>query len=210
MNELPFTTQVKEVSTQAAPKGLMVKVCRAEDTDCVDPDKTFQDLTGTGDVTLLLPWGWNGYLEITSSETLTSLYYMSRPVTEPVRVKSILLITQGLISAGANFSRETVDLDQYGMVVAQMLQCNGAPASGIRFDISDPESRQFFLLNGLPSADTALSTFDPATSQTTGGFLNVRPGSQSIQAHLGMDGPLLGQARFNVRPNSISQLQLYP
>lgn len=210
MNELPFTTQVKEVSTQSAPKGLMVKVCRAEDTDCLDPEKTFQDLAGTGEVTLLLPWGWTGYLELSSNETLTSLYYMTRPVTEPLRVTSILLITQGLISAGSTFSPEPFDLDQYGLVLAQMLQCSGSPASGIRFEISDPESRQFFLLNNLPSADAALSTFDPATSQTTGSFLNVHPGSQSIRAHLGLDGPLLGQATFNVRPKTISQLQLYP
>lgn len=210
MNELPFTTQVKEVSTQTAPKGLMVKVCRTADTDCLEPEKTFSDLAGTGEVTLLLPWGWTGYLEFSSSETLTSLYYMSRPVTEPTRVRSVQLITQGLIGAASAISIEPVDLDRYGLVVAQMLACSGEPAHGIRFEISDTDSRQFFLVDGLTRANATSSAFDPGTVQTTGSFLNVRPGSVSVKARLGMDGPLLGQVHLHVRPKTISQLQIYP
>jgi hypothetical protein len=206
MNELPFTTQVKELSTQKPPKGLMVKVCRTDDTECTDPEKTFQDLAGTGDVTLLLPWQFSGYLEFSSSDTLTSLYYMNRPVTEPILAKSVLLITQGLISAASMLGREPVDLDQNGLVVAQMRECSGEPATSIRFEISDPGSWQFFLADGVPSADSTLSMFDPAT----GGFMNVQPGTVSVKARLGVEGPLLGEAKLNVRPKTISQLQIYP
>jgi hypothetical protein len=210
MNELPFTTQVRELSTQKPPQGLSVKVCRADDTECSDPEKTFQDLPGTGDVTLLVPWEWSGYLEFSSSETLTSLYYMNRPVTEPIFAKSVVLITQGLIEAAGMLSREPVDLEQKGLVVAQMHDCSGELATGIRFQISDPDSRQFLLVDGVPNARAELSMLEPAMAQGTGGFLNVQPGSASVSARLGVDGPVLGQANVNVRPKSISQLEIYP
>jgi hypothetical protein len=210
MSELPFTTQVKELSTQKPPASLMVKVCRAEDTECSDPEKTFQDLSGSGDVTLLLPWEFSGYLEFSSKETLTLLYYMSRPVTEPVLAKPVLLITPGLIAGAGMISRSPVDLDQNGLIVAQMHDCSGELAFGIRFEISDTDSQQFVLVDGLPSTDATLSMLNPATYQGTGGFLNVEPGAASVTARLGMHGPVLGRADVHVRPKSISQLEIYP
>jgi hypothetical protein len=210
MSELPFTAQVKELSTQKPPQSLMVKVCRTEDTECSDPEKTFQDLPGSGDVTLLLPWEFSGYLEFSSKETLTLLYYMTRPVTEPVLAKSVLLITPGLISGAGMFSRPPVDLDDKGLIVALMHECSGEPAFGIRFEISDTDSRQFVLVDGLPSTDATLSMFDPAASQGTGGFLNVQPGPASVTARLGMHGPVLAHADVHVRPKTISQLEIYP
>jgi hypothetical protein len=210
MSELPFTTQVKELSTQKAPEALTVKVCRTDDTECTDPEKTFQDLPGTGDVTLRLPWEWSGYLEFSSSETLTLLYYMSRPVTAPILAKPIMLMTPGLISAAGLVSREPIDLDNNGLIVAQMRDCNGEPAFGIRFEISDRDSQQVVLADELPGADATLSSFDATGLQGTGGFLNVEPGTASVKARLGMQGPVLGEASVNVRPKAISQLEIHP
>lgn len=210
MNELPFTTQVRELSTQRAPEALTVKVCRTDDTECSDPEKTFQDLPGTGDVTLLLPWEFSGYLEFSSNETLTLLYYMTRPVTAPLLAKPVMLMTPGLISAAGLVSREPVDLDHNGLIVAQMRDCDGEPAFGVRFEISDLDSQQFFVADGLPGSDATLPSLTSTGLQGTGGFLNVEPGSASVRARLGMQGPVLGEATVNVRPKTISQLEIHP
>ncbi|HKU39249.1 MAG TPA: hypothetical protein VJR89_13905 [Polyangiales bacterium] len=210
MTEVPFTTHVREAGSPRAPKGLVVKACRASDLECSDPYKAVEDIAGNGEITLLLPWGFSGYLEFSSNGMLGLLYYMSRPVTEPIETESMSLLTPEERAATAMISRQPVDLEKTGMVLAQMHDCSGTPAPGVRFEIDKPRPRPYFVVDGEPSADADVSVFDPDRREAQGGFLNVEPGVALVRARLGLDGPILGQANLLVRPKTITQLEIFP
>jgi hypothetical protein len=50
-------------------------------------------VSGTGDITLQVPWPFSGYIELRSDLTVTMLYYLTQPLTTPTELASLQLIT---------------------------------------------------------------------------------------------------------------------
>jgi len=207
--KVPFYLQAREFLTRRPPKALVVSACRQADYACADPETRVADALGTGDITLQLPWEFSGYLELTSSETLTSLYYLSRPLTEPTVATSTLMLTPELATMSTMLTDWRYD-EQNGLVVVQMYDCAGKAAGGVRFEVNRPSPGAFFLVNGLPSTEVKTTVFDAMNNMAAGGFSNVTPGTLLVAVRLGESGPLLAQFNIYVRPRSVSQLEIHP
>jgi hypothetical protein len=206
---VPFTTRVAELGTRLPPKGLVVYACANDDTDCRDPELRFVDQEGMGNVVLQLPYEFRGFLEFRSERTLTSRYYVNRPLVAPTEAQEILLITPDL-STPAQLGGTPIDLQSQGLVAVQMHDCSGASMGGIRFEIDAASAVPFFFVDGQPSQLASLSVVDPRSQLALGGFVNVPPGFTRVRARLGANGPILAQYELNVRANTIAQLELHP
>jgi hypothetical protein len=67
--------------------------CTTQDVACSDPLVQQRDVSGTGDITLQVPWPFSGYIELRSDLTVTMLYYLTQPLTTPTELASLQLIT---------------------------------------------------------------------------------------------------------------------
>jgi hypothetical protein len=188
----------------------VVTACRAADVDCADPVASYVDTVGAGEVSIFVPWEFAGFLEFRSDTTLTSLYYVVQPVVMPRVAQTVLLITPDVTASSPSSNDAPIDLPRTGLVAAQLRDCAGAAVAGVRFEIARSNTTSFFIVDGRPSAEPAVTVFDPATSMAVGGFFNVEPGATELTARLGLTGPVLARVRFNVRANSVAQLEIFP
>jgi hypothetical protein len=206
---VPFSASVRELVTMKPPKGLSITACDFRDLDCRSPIARTSDGTGTGDLTLDVPWGFLGYFEIRSDETATLLYYIDHQLFGPTQANAIFVtaptwLEQASALAGAQMG--TVS----GFVVVQMYDCEERAAPGIHFELDMPGALPFFILNGIPTPGLQTTVYDARLATAMGGFANVNPGVVIVSARLGTKGPRLDWYNVNVRPQTVTQLELRP
>lgn len=199
-----------EIVSARPPSGLSAAACRTQDVACSDPLQRMPDTTGQGEIKLLLPSQFTGYIEIRSPLTLPMLYYLTNPLTEPLELPPLRLITREVAQATSSATGLQVDLDATGVIIAQLRDCARSPVSGVRFDLDPAGPTPFFLLDGLPSAQATETVLDPALQAAVGGFFNVSPGLYLLTAQLGAAGPVLRRFNVGVRAGSVAQVDILP
>jgi hypothetical protein len=209
METVPIKAKVREVVTMKPPKGLTVAACEVSDLDCVAPFDRGSDTDGTGDITLDVPWGFLGYLEIRSDETATLLYYIDHQLFEPTDAHGLFVTTPAALQQTALLSGVQASSES-GLVVVQMYDCQDRAAAGIRFEVDMPGALPFFLVNGIPSMEVQTTVYDGRLATAIGGFANVSAGVVIVSARLGTKGPRLDWYNINVRPHAVTQLELRP
>jgi hypothetical protein len=203
-----FSLQLEEFVSQSPPKLAMVIACLAGDLLCAEPITARTDASGSGEISLDLPYGFVGFLEVHSANTLTALYYITQPYTTE-RSQPLWLMTAQTRDILALAAGHPADPSR-GLVIMQAYDCSGRPVGGIRFEAGDSSGVRFSLLNAVPIFDSPVTIRDDETDTAIAGFVDAAPGFTVFSAHIGVGGPLLGQFNANVRPNSVTYLQWFP
>lgn len=208
---MAVTMHVQEITSQLPPHGLVATACRTSDLTCANPVATWLDAhdRASGNVVLQLPRGFEGYLQITSAETLPALYVLARPLDAALRVGNIALFAPMTRNMWFDRTGYVPDASK-GLVVLQALDCDGEPAAAVHFEESNTDGMQFYVVNSLPNMDSQSTVRDDASDQALGGYLNVTPGARIFSARIGMNGPLLGRFSLNVRANTVTCLDIHP
>jgi hypothetical protein len=204
-----YSVHVQEFVSKRALKQLAVTACRANDVGCEQPVLHYSDTAGKGDVTLQLPLGFVGYLELRSSDALPGLYYVTQPVVSATHAKPLQLIAPMSLQLLAAASAQTVDMDA-GLVVLEAYDCNGNAVGGIHFEQSKQSGIAFVIVDSLPTVDRMLTVRDDVNDGAIGGFLNVDPGNGIFSARLGQDGPVLGSFNASVRAGTVTYIDIHP
>jgi hypothetical protein len=206
---LRFTMPVRDfVSDQPLPD-LVVLACRENDVACDSPIARFDDPDGTGDVVLELPFKFRGYLEVSSSASLTSLWFFTRPMLEPLDAKVLKAVASTTVELLAAIAGVMIDRSQ-GIVIVEPFDCDGYPAGGIHFEESKRTATPFYIIDERPSIEATITVRDEVENQAGGGFVNAAPGFTLFTARIGVDGPVLGEVNANVKANTVTYIDIHP
>jgi len=203
-----YTFQVIEFVTRKAPENLVVLACRGNDVKCNDPSARFEDKAGTGLVELDLPFGFLGFFEVKSNNTMPALSYLTRALTSDTRDRDLQVASATTVGALAMIAG--VDYDETkGIAMVEAFDCNRKPADGVHFGESKGASTSFYLLNHVPNAELTSSVYDEMNNVADGGFVNVTPGYVTFSARVGADGPMLGEFNATVRASTVTYIDMY-
>ncbi len=191
--------------------GATVDVCEKLDLGCTgtNPD-TPKGLKSAADglISFKVAQGFDGFIRVTSDQTVDSRIFVGRPIITPPAVKSVRLLSPNDFSLLVSFAKETVDPTR-GSSILLAVDCQGLAAGGARFESPsvDTKSREFYLINQAP-------TTPPAATQTDvdgfGGFFNMPVGSAVARSIRAADDAHIGESSFHVLANTISYVQIAP
>jgi len=205
-----LTLHVTDYISNKPVSGLVARACPVADVLCQAPVATVQDEDGTASVTLALPFGFAGFLDLTAKDTIETLFYFGKPLVGSLD-KTIPVVGSAAIDGLAALALQAnVTIDRsLGIGFAQAFDCSGKAAGGIHFEASETADT-FFVVNGLPNLDAQLTVRDDAMNVAGGGFFNLPPGFAVFTARVGLNGPKLGEYNAQVRAAGITSLEFYP
>jgi hypothetical protein len=182
----------------------LVKVCGRSDGDCTSP-LSQASTDADGRLTVTLPAGFNGYLDVTAPDTMESLVYLSWPITMATSTYELQLGPYELYKGLVESDNGTVD-DTKGALFVYTRDCLGAPAPGVALTIVPLDvAKYFYFVNGSP-VDAQTTT----TTDAIGGFANVNAGTVTLTANLGVKGKKLALFTAHVRPATLTYVTLTP
>lgn len=204
-----FTMPVRDFVTEMPLAGLLVLACNENDVSCAAPIAMFDDPEGTGDVVLDLPYGFMGYLEVTSDSTLTSLWYFTRPLYEETNAKVLKAVAPDTLVLLASITSIKIEASK-GVAIIEAFDCTESAVGGIHFEESKDDATPFYIIDSLPNAESTITVRNEQDNQAAGGFVNATPGFTLFSARIGIDGPLIGTFNANVKANTVTYLDIHP
>jgi hypothetical protein len=197
---------VVDFLSKQPPKNIVVNACRNSDVGCAEPVGTFTDTTGMGLAQFDLPNGFLGYFEITSDAT-PALLYVTKPIVKDAENRDLPVLQPSTVQLTASFTGFNFDKAK-GLALLEAIDCSGKPAGGVQFKHSADTADQFYLVNQVPSKDANMTEYDETENTADGGFINVTPGFVTFSALWGVEGPLLGTFNAQIRPNTITYVDM--
>lgn len=203
---ISFELDAIEFVTRKPPKMLEVAACRRNDAGCTVPVDTYVEEGGAGHVKLTLPQGFSGFFEL-HSEYMDTMLYVTQPITKDTVERAVPLLAMETLEITAELTHTSVDAEK-GLVLLEAIDCSNAPQPGIHF-FADSEGVAFYIVDMLPNVKAQQTVHDALNNSATGGFLNAEPGYTTFGASLGVDGPQLGEFNVQVRPGTVTFVDMH-
>ncbi len=175
----------------APPEGLTARACAKLDVDCATPLSPPTGVAVDGAVHLTVPRGFDGFVEITSPSTVSTMYFLNRELMRNA-TESFGLVSPTALGALASGGSVTLD-PALGHMLIRAFDCQGNPASGVQIS-NDKGGLPFTFINGLPVPGRDVTVVDGV-----GGYVNVPLGYAVVQGILLEGERLLGTANVVVR-----------
>jgi hypothetical protein len=198
---ITYTVRLVDLGTRNPVSDMTVRVCGLTDVDCVMPvaDALRPDADGRLDIPLTE--GFAGYLELRSSTTVPSSFYLNeglRTMTEFPFVAVTVATFEGLRAAVG----VTAD-DSFGAIAVRTFDCQGVPAPSTVLT-NNVGGVPFYFANGLPDI-TRRETDDDGLA----GYVNSPPGVTLLQSQL-TDGTVVDRKSLIVRPGWLMTAYMRP
>jgi len=183
-----------------------VRACAQRDVNCTNPATPDITIDPQGWVDLPLYDGFDGYLEITGPEIVsTILFYQDALSTASRRDTTPLGVVERQLLPMLTSALGTQQDPQLGLVYLRAFDCNNDAALGVRYSI-DKASVPFYFVSGLPS-----SAVTETEGSGLGGFINVASGIAVLNASLSNGAkPIALPKTVLVRPNWMTGLRIIP
>jgi hypothetical protein len=186
-----LTLVVTDVVMRAAPAGLQGRACAKADVLCETPLTDAVGLEDDGALHLLVPQRFDGFVELTSPSTVSTLFFLDR---ELIRDSTEALTVVTTVALGALAAQGNVVLDPaLGHLLVRTFDCVGAPAAGVRLE-TQAGGTPFAFVDGLPNIGR-----DVTTADGVGGFVNVPLGYAVVEGYRVEGDRSLGTANVVVR-----------
>jgi hypothetical protein len=211
-----FKVEVLDSASPAPLKGFTVKACGLNDPPCAGPvdtqlsgDDGFAILT----VDLVERLGWNGYVEVSGPNYVTTLSFPVLVLTGSNRVPYVRVTVPSvqLLNNIVTANQGTWDPGR-GIILAFARDCELNAAPHVQFHINpeaiDDQSIQFYDRNGVPSRLPTETELHPTGA--AGGWLNVKPGTANLTASLTSSGKVYSSASIYVRPGVLTISRAVP
>jgi hypothetical protein len=173
------------------PEGLSARACAKRDVDCATPLSPPTSVAVDGAVHLTVPQTFDGFVEITSPSTVSTMYFLNRELMRD-GIESFGLVTQTALGALAMGGNVTLD-PALGHMLIRAFDCEGEPAGGVQIS-NDKGGLPFTFINGLPVPGR-----DVTVADGLGGYVNVPVGFAVVQGIRVEGSRLLGTANVVVR-----------
>jgi hypothetical protein len=194
---------VTDTVTGGVPEGLSARACAKRDASCsITPLAAPVSPSADGQIHLTVPWSFDGFVEMTSPSSVSTMYFVNRPLMRDT-ARSLAIISTLALNGLAMQARIPLD-PMLGHVLIYAFDCMGSPASDVELT-NNAGGVPFIFVDGLPSLGTAVTS-----QQGIGGFVNVSPGFAVLQAHRVDGARLLGTTNVLVRPLWFSYSDVQP
>jgi len=214
-----LTVEATQFTTGAPFEGLRVQACLPNDTTCATPIGPARTTDASGEATLTVPSGFEGYVDATATGMMESLVYLSSPVVSGATYR-LNVGTYEAYTANVMAATGTVDPDA-GALWVNMEDCLGQPAGGVVLSLDAPwkESADgFYFQSGAPVAaetqdETSINdSVGGLADVAIGGFADVTPtpGTPEITATLASNGEDVAQFTAIVRKQALTVISLGP
>lgn len=189
----------------------VVDVCDKLDITCADPDPAYPkglSPDAEGMVDLVVPEGFDGFVQVTGPDLVDSRVYVGRPVVEPPPVEEIQLLSPSDLNLLATLAGDEPDPTR-GTAIVLVVDCGGEGVGGVRFETpnADSETAQFYLINQAP-------TLPPTATATDvdgfGGYFNLPLGASVVRAFRDEDDVFVGESSFQILEATISYVLVAP
>jgi hypothetical protein len=202
-NRVVYSVRFIDLSTGRIYPDAEVRACGVADINCAEPvTETFR-VDAEGWVDLPLFENFAGFLEVTSSEAVPYLFYLTEPLVESTVEYPI--VTVSLASLGPLVELLGVNVEPgTGFVALRAFDCDGNTAAGATVSATS-DGVSWYFVDGLPtSRGTATGT------DGLGGFVNVPPGLAVVDLKAPNGLSIGGPQSFTVRPNWVSSAYVRP
>lgn len=206
-NTVRYGIHIVDFLSRKPPKDIVVKACRSNDVACEEPVATFTDTDGTGHAQFELPTGFFGFFEVHSA-SLPCLLYITKPVIKNTSNRDLPVLTSDTIQLTAQITGYEFDMNK-GLALLEALDCTDTPQGGVQFSMTGGTGDQFYLVDQVPSRDASATQYDQVNNTADGGFINIPPGFVTFNARLGEDGLELGSFNAQIRPNTITFIDMH-
>jgi hypothetical protein len=215
--EVTLTLEATLFTTGGPFQGLTIRACDQNDMTCATPIGPAATTGASGEATLTVSSGFEGYVDATATGMMESLIYLSRPVvgdaTYGLNVGTYDEYAANVMSAAGTVSPED------GALWINTEDCLGQPAAGVALSLDAPWNEgadAFYFQNGAAvdvqtqdetSINASVGGF---TDVAIGGFANVTPGRPALTATLTSNGELYAQFAVYVRRQNLTVVLLEP
>lgn len=198
-----------ELATAApgtVPANIAIQLCAAIDVMCTNPIAGTPQPDTAGIVELELDVGFDGFLTVTSDDTMPTLVFLQQPIIIPPTEKVIRMVSQASFEALVEAADQTWDATR-GAAVILTNNCLDERAAGVRVqsDSGDANTVAFHFKGALP---------DPASTQTdeqgAAGFLNMPAGVAGVDIYRASTDEFIGSGSFRSRAGTLSYLPIAP
>jgi hypothetical protein len=194
--------RIADTVTNAIPAGLSARGCDKIDVFCDTPLVAPVSPGEDGMLHLTVAQGFDGYVEISSPSTVSTMYFVNRPLMRNT-TRSFAIISTLAFSGLARQANIAIDAT-LGHVLIYVFDCMGEPASEIQL-VNASGGIPFVFVDGLPNLGTAVTSM-----QGIGGFVNVPTGYAVLEGHRVDDDRVLGTTNVVVRRGWFSYSDVQP
>lgn len=183
-----------------------VRACAQRDVNCTNPITPSVPIDAQGWVDLPLYEGFDGYMEITGPDLVSTILFYQDPLSPASRrdFTPVGMVEKQLLPMLTSALGTQQD-PQLGLVYLRAFDCKSDPALGVRYSI-DKSSVPFYFVSGLPS-----SAVTETEGSGLGGFINVASGIAVVNATLSSGAkPIALPKTLLVRPNWMTGLRIIP
>lgn len=196
-----------------APVGTdtVIDICDKLDITCVDDDPLYPKglhPDAAGSIEVVVPEGFDGFVQVTGPELVDSRIYVGRPIVEPPSVEEVQLLSPDDFGLLATLAGDEPDPTR-GSAIVLVLDCKGDGVSGVRFETptSDDETVQFYLINQAPAPTPTATATD---KDGFGGFFNLPVSSAVVRGFREVDDAFIGESSFQILAETISYVLVAP
>jgi hypothetical protein len=198
-----YSVQVVDLSTGQIYPDARVRACGITDINCEDPVTENLEVDDEGWVDLVLFRDFVGFLEVTSSEAVPYLFYLTEPLTQsaveyPLAVVSIASLGPLIQLVGVPPEPGT------GVVAVRTFDCLGNTAAGVSFS-TDTDGVPWYFVDGLPTG-----TGTETGGDGLAGLVNVQPGLAVVDVNAPNGVSIRGPQSVVVRPNWLTAVFVRP
>ena len=200
------TLTTTDLITSRPVPGVPARVCRKLDTACADPVLTDLVSDAAGRLVIVVPQGFDGYVELSATGAMRGSYFFYPPLTSDREIPAVPILQATELAtfaslAGANLMAER------GHLMVGARSCVGLPVEGVSFSSleGDASTAPFYMILGIPSSK------QPATDTSGwGGLLNLPPGSVTLTGRLAATGQSVGTLSVFARAGELTYTALVP
>jgi hypothetical protein len=200
----PFTFSVEVTGDGGTmPRNLAARACANLDPECMTPVAPPSGFGSDGRVELELFQGFFGFIEVTSDDTVPTLFFLPEILTGDTVGPPLRLISSAALQTIARLNDVEIDTAR-GHMALIVEDCAGARASDVKLT-NDKGGVGFYYLSGIPSQTIAQTAADGV-----GGFVNLLPGAVSVRAELAADLREIAAKSMYVRPGWMTASVISP
>lgn len=197
-----LTLVIADIGLEAPPEGVKVRACHLLDVACQTPVTGSVEPAPDGSLQLVLPQGFTGFVEITSSDSVPTLFFPSAALSSDA-VEELWVLTRAGLEALAAAGGTRIDAGR-GHLLVRAFDCEDAPASEVEVS-SRGGGQPFRFENGLPSLGSSVTT-----ANGLAGFVNVPPGLAVLSGRELGSGRAAGRASVIIRPEWLTYGDVKP
>lgn len=199
-----YSIQVIDLSSGQIYPDATVRACGLTDVNCEAPVSDTLPVDSQGWVDIPLFRDFVGYLEITSPQTVPSMFYLTEPVL-PQATTEFPLTMVSRASIGPLTQLVGVQPEPgTGIFATRSFDCEGNTASGVTL-ISEADGVPWYFVDGLPSRMASATSADGVA-----GLVNVPPGLVLVETFAPGGASIAGRQSLVVRPNWLSTAFMRP